>query len=100
MDKYNKKAAFQKWFSAINLNKYSKEAQMTIKKFDYYHKKLDFETTIKILLHAIYEELPRYQEIGRAFMDKRLCQEIGINSLSHSSLSHLILQSAYTKKYL
>ena len=39
MDKYNKKAAFQKWFSAINLNKYSKEAQMTIKKFDYYHKK-------------------------------------------------------------
>ena len=41
MDKYNKKTAFQKWFSAINLNKYSKEAQMTIKKFDYYHKKAE-----------------------------------------------------------
>ena len=87
MDKYNKKTAFQKWFSAINVNECSREAQTTIKKFDYYHKKLDFETTIKILLHAIYEKLSNYREIGRAFMDKRLCQEVSINSLSHSSLS-------------
>lgn len=27
------------------------------------HKKLDFETTIKILLHAIYEELPSYRKL-------------------------------------
>lgn len=84
MDKYNKKTTFQKWLSAINLKECSKEAKMTIKKFDYYHKKLDFETTIKILLHAIYEELLSYREIGRAFMDERLCQEVGIDSLSHS----------------
>ena len=51
------------------------------------HKKLDFETTIKILLHAIYEKLPSYREIGRVFMDRRLCREVGIDSLSHSALS-------------
>ena len=87
MDKYNKKTAFKKWVSAIEFNELSKEAQITIKNFDYYHKKLNFETTLKILLHAVYEELPSYREIGRAFMDKRLCQEMGIESLSHSSLS-------------
>lgn len=38
---------------------------MIIKNFDYYHKKLYFETNIKILLHAFYEELPSYHEIGR-----------------------------------
>ena len=27
------------------------------------HKKLDFETTIKLLLHAIYEELPSYRKL-------------------------------------
>ena len=47
MDKYNKKTAFQKWFSAINFKELSKEAQNTIKNFDYYHKKLDFETTLR-----------------------------------------------------
>lgn len=87
MDKYNKKTAFQKWFSAINFNELSKEAQNTINNFDYYHKKLNFETTLKILLHAVYEELPSYREITRSFMDKGLCQEVGIHSLSHSSLS-------------
>ena len=87
MDKYNKKTAFQKWFSAINFKELSKEAQNTIKNFDYYHKKLDFETTLKVLLHAVYEELPSYREITRGFLDKGLCQEVGIDSLSHSSLS-------------
>ncbi|MGI6154778.1 MAG: hypothetical protein GX180_13735 [Enterococcus sp.] len=72
MDKYNKKTTFEKWVSAINFNELSEEAQITIKNFDYYHKKLDFETTRKFLLYAVYEELPSYREIGRAFMDKRL----------------------------
>ncbi|NLM66235.1 MAG: hypothetical protein GX180_03545 [Enterococcus sp.] len=45
MDKYNKKTAFKKWVSAINFNELPEEAQTTIKNFDYYHKKLNFETT-------------------------------------------------------
>lgn len=41
MDNYNKRTAFQKWFYAINVNELSREAQMTIKNFDYYHKKAE-----------------------------------------------------------
>lgn len=67
MDKYNNKIAFNKWFSAINFEECSKEAQNTIKNFDHYYKKLNFETTLKTLLHAVYEELPSHPEITRAF---------------------------------
>lgn len=87
MDKYNKETSFQKWFSSINFNKLSKEAKTTIENFNEYSKKLDFETTINVLLYAVYEELPSYREISRSFMDQRLCKEVGIESLHHSSLS-------------
>ena len=87
MDKYNSKIAFQKWVSSINLNNLSEEAKRFIKKFDYYSKKLDFRTTLKVLFHAVYEELPRYREIDRAFLDPRLCKEIGMDPLCHSLLS-------------
>ncbi|GCF93734.1 transposase [Enterococcus florum] len=87
MDKYNAKTSFQKWFSAIKFEELSEKAKNWIFQFDSYSKKLDFTTTIKILLHAVYEELPSYREIDRAFMDRRLCEEIGIDSLCYSSLS-------------
>ncbi|MFR3683793.1 MAG: hypothetical protein ACLTXM_01970 [Enterococcus sp.] len=87
MDKYNSKTSFQEWVSSINLNNLSEEAKRCIKNFDYYSKKLDFKTILKALLHAVYEELPSYREIDRAFLDPRLCKEIGIDSLCHSSLS-------------
>lgn len=87
MDKYNSKTSFQKWISAINLNDLSENAKNLIQYFDYYSKKLDFKTALKVLLHAVYEELPSYREIDRAFMDQRLCEEVGIESLCHSSLS-------------
>lgn len=73
MDKYNKETSFQKWFSSINFNKLSKEAKTAIENFNEYSKKLDFETTINVLLYAVYEELPSYREISRSFMDQRLC---------------------------
>lgn len=92
MDKYNSKTSFQKWFSSINFENLSEEAKRTIKTMDYYSKKLDFQTTVKVLLHAVYEELPSYHEIGRAFMDPRLCEEIGINSLCYSSLSRKTIE--------
>ena len=79
MDKYNSKTSFQKWVSSINLENLSEESRRIIQKFDYYSKKLDFRTTIKVLLHAVYEELPSYREIDRAFMDKQLCQEVGVD---------------------
>ncbi|WP_312541930.1 IS4 family transposase [Enterococcus sp.] len=87
MDKYNVKTSFQKWFSAINFSGLSENSQSLISDFDFYSKKLDFQTTLKVLLHAVYEELPSYREIDRAFLDQRLCKELGIDSLCYSSLS-------------
>lgn len=87
MDKYNSKTSFQEWVSSINLNNLSEEAKSCIKNFDYYSKKLDFRATLKVLLHAVYEELPSYREMDRAFLDPRLCNEVGIDSLCYSSLS-------------
>lgn len=87
MDKYNAKTTFQKWFSAINFDELSEEAQNWILQFDLYSKKLDFITAIKILLHTVYEELPSFREMDRAFMDRRFCKEIEIESLCYSSLS-------------
>lgn len=87
MDKYNSKISFQKWISSINLEELSEKAKTTIKDFDHYSKKLDFRTAIKVLLHAVYEELPSFREIDRAFMNQRLCKEVGLDSLCYSSLS-------------
>lgn len=87
MDKYNSKTSFQKWFSSINLKDLSEEAKKSIQSFDSYSKKLNFETTLKIFLHAVYEEMPSYREIGRAFQDKRLVKEIGIDAINFSNLS-------------
>lgn len=87
MDNYTSKTAFQKWVSSIKLDLLSEEAKRTIQNFDYYSKKLDFRTTIKVLLHSVYKELPRFHEIDCAFMDQRLCQEVGIDYLCYSSLS-------------
>ncbi|MEB8399158.1 hypothetical protein [Enterococcus casseliflavus] len=88
MDKYNSKTSFQKWFSSINLTDLSEEAKRFIRSFDSYSKKLDFRTTLKVQLHAVYEEFPSYREMDRAFLDPHLCKEIGLDSLCHSSLSH------------
>ncbi|MGX7164835.1 IS4 family transposase [Enterococcus massiliensis] len=87
MDKYNLKTSFQKWLSSINLDNLSENAKNSIQTFDYYSKKLDFRSALKILLHAVYEDLPSYREINRAFLDQRLCKEVGIESLCYSSLS-------------
>lgn len=87
MDKYNAKTSFQKWISAINLDELSEKSKTAIKNFDHYSKKLDFRIAIKVLLHAVYEELPSFREIDRAFMDKRLRKEVGIDSIAYSSIS-------------
>ena len=87
MDKYNSKTLFQEWVSSINLNNLSEKTRNSITKFDHYSKKLDFQTSLNVLLHAVYEEMPSFREIDRAFMNPRLCKEIGLDSLCHSSLS-------------
>lgn len=87
MDKYTSKTSFQEWFSAINFKQLSPNAQLFIQEFDYYSKKLDFETFLKIMLNAVYEEYPGYRETCRGFLDHHLCREMGIDSISASSLS-------------
>ncbi|WP_159723815.1 IS4 family transposase [Enterococcus sp. CSURQ0835] len=87
MDKYNSKTSFQKWLSSINLDELSEKSRNNIENFDHYSKKLDFQAIMKVLLYAVYEELASFREIDRAFLDKRLCKEVGIDSISYSSIS-------------
>ncbi len=87
MDKYNSKTSFQKWISSINFDELSENAKCTIQSFDAYSKKLDFQATLKVLLHAVYEGIDSYREIERAFMNRSLCKEVGIDSICYSSLS-------------
>ncbi|WP_245249597.1 hypothetical protein [Vagococcus allomyrinae] len=70
----------------------STDAQTVITNYDYYSKKLDFQTTLNILLHGVYEEYPSYCEVSRAFLDQRLCCEIGIESINHSRLSRCLIE--------
>ena len=77
MNKYNSKTSFPEMDFAINLNDLSKNAKNLIQYFDYYSKKLDFKTALKVLLHAVYEELPSYREIDRAFLDQEAVRRSG-----------------------
>lgn len=77
MDKYNAKTSFQKWFLSINFEDLSSQAQLTIENFDYYSKKTDFQTILKVLLHTVYEEFLSFRESNRAFIDDKLHQEVG-----------------------
>ena len=56
MDKYNINSAFNKWFSAINLENLSVSAKQFIASYDSYRKKLSFEAVLKLFLYAINEE--------------------------------------------
>lgn len=44
------------------------------------------------MLYVVYEELPSFREIDRAFMDPLLCTELHLGSVCHSSLSRKISQ--------
>lgn len=92
MDKYKSETSFQKWFSSINFAALPEELHNRINHYDHYSKKLDFQTSLKILLYAVYEGLPSFREIDRAFMDPRLCKELGLDSLCYSSLSRRMAQ--------
>ncbi|MGM0109844.1 IS4 family transposase [Enterococcus sp. DIV0187] len=92
MDKYKSETSFQKWFSSINFTELSEKNLNSINKYDYYSKKLDFKTSLKLMLYAVYEEMPSFREIDRAFMDSRLCKELGLSGLCHSSLSRRMPQ--------
>ncbi len=45
-----------------------------------------------IFLYAVYEEVPSFRELARAFWDERFSAEIGINRLDHSSFSRRLKQ--------
>lgn len=92
MDKYTSKTSFQEWLSPIKLTNLSAEAQLMIQQFNYYSKKLNFQTVLNILLHAVYEGYPSYREVCRAFLDQRLCQEIGVDSIDPSNLSRRMIE--------
>ena len=92
MDKYKTKSAFNKWFSAINLNELPFSIQEKISDFNRYQKKLTFTKALQIFLHGIHEEKESLRDMDTAFVSDNLQQEIGLNKISYSQLSRKIVE--------
>lgn len=56
MDKYKINSAFNKWFSAINLENLSVYSKRVIQDYNSYRKKLFFKSVLKLFLYGINEE--------------------------------------------
>lgn len=87
MDKYKTNSAFNKWFSAINLNGLPLSMQEKISDFNRYQKKLTFTKALQIFLHGIHEEKESLREMDTAFVSDHLQKEIGLKNISYSQLS-------------
>ena len=90
MDKYKTKTAFNKWFSSINFNQLSKEAQQDIAGFNRYVKKFRFETTLKLFLHGINAEKESLRHLDTSMVSPDLQRELGLDSISHTQLSRTL----------
>ncbi|MFL2139811.1 IS4/IS5 family transposase, partial [Desemzia sp. FAM 23991] len=72
MDKYKLNSAFNKWFSAIKLEKLPIPIREKVFAFDKYHKKLSFFRALQLFLHAINEEKESLRDMDTAFVSKEL----------------------------
>jgi len=90
MDKYKLNSAFNKWFSAIKLEKLPIPIREKVFAFDKYHKKLSFFRALQLFLLAINEEKESLRDMDTAFVSKELQKEIGIESISYSQLSRVL----------
>lgn len=96
MDKYNTNTTFNKWLSSINLSTLSEGAQKERAQFNKYVKKMDFESFLKLLLHAIHDEEECLRHLENTAINPKLQQEVGLSSISYSQLARslkLCLQS-------
>lgn len=90
MDKYKTNSAFNKWFSAIQLEKLPDPIQKKIQEFDHYRKKLSFEKVLLILLHGVNDEKESLRDLNTSFVSEELQHEIGLESISHCQLSRTL----------
>lgn len=92
MDKYNTNTTFNKWFSSINLSSLSEGAQKEMNQFNKYVKKMDLESYLKLLLHAIHDEKESLHHLENTVMNLNLQQEVGLIAISYSQLAKSLKQ--------
>ncbi|EOT29024.1 hypothetical protein OMQ_01550 [Enterococcus saccharolyticus subsp. saccharolyticus ATCC 43076] len=87
MDKYKTNSAFNKWFSAINLENLSVCAKQFIVNYNSYRKKLSFEAVLKLFLYAINEEKESLRDLSTSLINESLQLETDVTTISHTQLS-------------
>lgn len=87
MDKYKTNSAFNKWFSAINLENLSVYSKQFVASYDSYRKKLSFEAVLKLFLYAINEEKESLRDLSTSLINESLQLETDVATISHSQLS-------------
>lgn len=92
MDKYKTKTTFQQWFSPISLKNLSQKAQMGIKQFNRYSKKLSFDSFLKLFTFAVNEELESLRHIDESLLAPELQAAVDLESISYSQLSRKLTE--------
>ncbi|MGX7197586.1 IS4 family transposase [Enterococcus olivae] len=87
MDKYKTNSAFNKWFSAINVENLSVSAKQFIVNYNSYRKKLSFEAVLKLFLYAINEEKESLRDLSTSLINESLQLETDVTTISHTQLS-------------
>ncbi|MFD2729429.1 IS4 family transposase [Enterococcus camelliae] len=87
MDKYKINTAFNKWFSAINLENLSVYSKQFIHDYNLYRKKLSFETVLELFLYAINEEKESLRDLSTSLINEALQVETAVKTISHTQLS-------------
>ena len=84
MEKYNTNTTFNKWFSSINLSTLSEGAQKEMTQFNKDVKKMDLESFLKLLFHAIHDQKEALRHLEDTVMNLTLQQEVGLIAISYS----------------
>ena len=87
MDKYKTNSAFNKWFSAINLENLSVFSKQFVLNYNSYRKKLSFEAVLKLFLYGINEEKESLRDLSTSLINESLQIETDVESISHTQLS-------------
>ncbi len=90
MDKYNTNTTFNKWLSSINLSTLSEGAQKEMTQFNKDVKKMDLESFLKLLFHAIHDQKETLRHLENTVMNLTLQQEVGLIAISYAQVARFL----------
>ena len=82
MDKFTRKTSFEQWFSPISQIKL--EELVEIHQLNYYTKKLQMDSFLKLLLFAQLNETESMRDVHLKLFSDELQQVTGLESISFS----------------